>query len=219
MSNIISFEERNKRRGGIHMMEIGQAKKKKIEKKVYEILTQKSLADKKYIDIVECVRQDDFLVQSADLGMQVTGCLAVNDENTVDDRGYHKLIVVNEKYDNPDNEKDVVLKKSRFITAHEYGHYILHKPQARPIYAHRDTIHRKEPKELEADYFARSILMPAKSFLSINNALDKLQDELGMPNENFYKFKLHYLSEHFKVTKNKVEKRLGDIELLKSIVD
>lgn len=47
--------------------------------------------------------------------------------------------MVNKVFDNPDNEEDVVFKKSRFITAHEYGHYILHKSSEQTLYAHRDN--------------------------------------------------------------------------------
>lgn len=56
------------------------------------------------------------------------------------------------------------IEKSRFITAYEYEHYVLHKKQDKDFYAHRDRDIRDSPKELEADYFARSILMPEKFF-------------------------------------------------------
>lgn len=217
MGNIISFAEMYKRKGGI-CMGLERQRQKEIEVKVSELLRGKKLDGNQYVDIVACVKSDGFLVQSADLGSKVTGYLAVNDNEPVE-KGYNRLIVVNEKFDNPDREDEVILKKSRFIIAHEYGHYILHKPEDQPIYARRDTIHTKELKEQEADYFARSILMPAKPFLKITEIMEDLREETGMSDEKFRELSLHVLGTHFKVTRNKVRKRLGDIELLKSIAN
>lgn len=124
-----------------------------------------------------------------------------------DEANKERIIMVNTKFKNPDNEEDVVFKKSRFITAHEYGHFILHKEDGHPIYAHRDTDHREDDIELEADYFARSLLMPLDNFKMYYNAIN----EIGNGDEVFT---VTVLSRLFKVTKNKVKKRVEDITIL-----
>lgn len=194
-------------------------RKQEIEKIVKSILEKESAPVSLTVDIVSLVKKDGFLVQTANLPLETTGYLAVNEQKPVDDSGnYHRLIVVNEKFKNPNNEENVVLKKSRFITAHEYGHFILHKPKWEALYAHRDSDRREDQQELEADYFARSILMPAKTFLLINNTLDLIISEnKDDPNANL-DYKITTLSSLFKVTTDKVKKRLGDIDVITSIV-
>ena len=76
-----------------------------------------------------------------------------------------------------------------------------------PIYAHRDTDHRTDIKELEADYFARSVLMPIKQFKIFYHVLN----EMGGEDETFT---IETLSRLFKVTRNKVKKRIGDLAVL-----
>lgn len=202
-------------------------KKIQIESIVRKIIMDVDFSESQTVDIVSLVKKDDFLVQSADLPIGTTGYLAVNDNSPVDESGkYHRLIVVNKKFKNPDNEDNVILKKSRFITAHEYGHFILHKPKNQPLYAHRDSDKRDDPQELEADYFARSILMPADNFLECNKIMDKLLANFRLlekrdngigQNEAWSDIKLELLSKMFKVTKNKAKRRLEDIDVLSSI--
>ena len=118
----------------------------------------------------------------------------------------------------------MVLKKSRFITAHEYGHFKLHKDPNEELYAHRDRDKRDTPQELEADYFARSILMPKDIFLSMNRLIDSAFNEAAKQDGYFHQnvannVRLELLSKYFKVTRNKVSKRVGDIDILLSMGD
>lgn len=206
------------------MADISKERKIEIEQIVSDILKPYQISIlSPAIDIVSIVKKDEFLVQSADLPIETTGYLAVNDKEPVDDnKEFHRLIVVNNKFRNPDNEDNVVLKKSRFITAHEYGHFKLHKDPDESLYAHRDSDKRDSPQELEADYFARSILMPKRVFLNVNMLIDSaFQDSL---NRDGYLHKraaetarLKLLSKYFKVTGNKVSKRLEDIDILSSM--
>ncbi len=202
-----------KKKGGCTMKDITLNRKNEIEEIVTKILLDYDFSKEPSVDIVTIVRKDGFLVQKADIPMDVTGYLAVNDNEPVDEMGqYNRLIVVNTKFKNPDNEESVVLKKSRFIAAHEYGHFILHKKEQK-LYAHRDDDKRENPEELEADYFARSILMPMERFKKCNKVIDEILSIFG--HEKAEKLRVEILSMVFEVTRDKVKKRLGDISELK----
>lgn len=218
MSVITTFSE-CRRKGGNKSMDgnikdISVARKKEIEKIVNKILdenkTEKHVFENSLIvDIVRLVKNYDFAVQSAEMDLDTTGCLMVNDREPVLDTKKNRLILVNSRFYNANNDENVVLKKSRFITAHEYGHFVLHKQEGVPIYAHRDTSRRTDPMELEADYFARSILMPLDVFRSYVQALKRLNilDDKAQS--------VYVLSAIFKVTKDKVQKRIKDLDDLR----
>lgn len=185
-------------RGEKYMQEITKDRMFEIEDVTASLLGDIDFKESPYVDIVSLVNKDGFEVVAQELDVDTTGYLLVSEKE--------RLITVNTFFKNPDNEFDVNFKKSRFITAHEYGHFILHKEEGEPIYAHRDTYHRTEQIELEADYFARSILMPLKTFRLYYEVLkDMSEDE---------EFIVEMLSKVFKVTKNKVNKRIGDLLVL-----
>jgi len=177
------------------MQEITRDRMLEIEDVTTSLLCDIDFKESPYVDIVSLVNKDGFEVVPQEMDIDTTGYLLVSEEE--------RLITVNTVFKNPDNEFDVNFKKSRFITAHEYGHFVLHKEEGEPIYAHRDTYHRTEQIELEADYFARSILMPLKTFRLYYEVLKDMSQD-----ENFI---VEMLSKVFKVTKNKVNKRIGDL--------
>lgn len=187
------------------MGNITREKMMKIEKITSDILSKHNvdLSKNPYVDIVSIVKQDSFKVEPRLMPIDTTGCLLVND--TISNK--ERLIIVNKTFKNPDDEEDIVFKKSRFITAHEYGHFILHKDSDNPFYAHRDSDKRGTEKELEADYFSRSLLMPLDIFESYYTLLKSISD-----NDN--DFIIDALSLIFKVTRNKVDKRIEDLSLL-----
>lgn len=200
------------------MSDISTKRKLEIEKKVYATLLSSGFnpAQKNnslIVDIVQLVKGNDFDVKTSEMDLNTTGCLFVNDLDTIMGTNKNRVIVVNKNFKNGDNDDNVVLKKSRFITAHEYGHFILHKKDGIPIYAHRDSDHRTDPEELEADYFARSILMPYELFkqyvntIKLLNLYDEIKDAVPL------------LSNIFKVTKDKASKRLNDLKELKDIYE
>lgn len=178
-------------------------KMQEIEKKVQRLLPEFDVEDSPYVDIVSIVKKDGFVVHPEEMDMDTTGYLLVNDGAKKNKR----IICVNTKFKNPENERDVVFKKSRFITAHEYGHFILHREEGQPLYAHRDTDRRTEPIELEADYFARAILMPLDRF----KLYCDISEEFGKGDQ---KFKEEILSKIFKVTRNKIRMRETDLVIL-----
>lgn len=137
------------------------------------------------------------------MDIETTGYLLVNDSAGKSER----IIAVNTDFKKPDGETDVVFKKSRFITAHEYGHFILHRKECQAIYMHRDTSHRTEKIELEADYSAKNILMPYQQF-------SLYYEIVGEMCNGDVSFITDILSKLFNVTKNKAKKRMEDLSTL-----
>lgn len=217
MNNIIDFEK-HRRKGGIIMAKTQRKKKdnmsinrknlltierkREIEAEAENIISKLDLKKFPFIDISSIVKNDGFEIKTTKMPIETTGCLFVNDSENESEK--ERLIVVNTVFKNPNYEADIVFKKSRFITAHEYGHFILHMPKDRRLYAHRDSDKRDEPKELEADYFARCILMPKKYFADFY----ELVNEFGDNDEDFT---VEMLSKFFRVTKNKVKARMEDL--------
>lgn len=186
-------------------MGITKDKKIEIEREVKRLLKGTDFSQYPSVNITSLVKKDGFEIEIVPMPIETTGCLLVNESEDKPQR----LITVNAMFNNPDNEEDVVFKKSRFITAHEYAHFILHKQDKGPLYAHRDTEHRTEPSELEADYFARSILMPYNTFKVCYDVLKEMytDDEESV---------VLYLSRMFDATKKKVKLRIQDLQELGS---
>ena len=205
MDNIINFKKKMQMNiGGLYKMrEIKKERMLEIEGTVSEILQGVDFSESPYVDIVHLVKKDGFTVNPTHMPIDTTGCIFVDEKLGKNGR----TILVNTRFKNPDNESDVVFKKSRFITAHEYGHYKLHKKAGEPMYAHRDTYHRTDKIELEADYFARSILMPLDQF----KAYQEVANDIGKNDEEFT---VLTLSRIFNVTRNKTKKRMEDILVL-----
>lgn len=200
MGNIIDLERYSRKRVMGFMSEIAKEKMLEIEKITNGILAGIDFEKSPYVDIVSLVKKENFEVEPTEMDIETTGCLLVNNN----EKRPKRLIMVNTYFKNPDNEPDVIFKKSRFITAHEYGHFKLHSIEGQPIYAHRDTYHRTDQNELEADYFARSILMPLRQFKVYYNTLNRMAN-------NDETFAIEILSSLFGVTKNKIRKRIGDL--------
>lgn len=203
MGNIIKFRNISIYKGDDKMPNIEKSRMLEIEAITSKLLEDIDFDKSPYVDIVSLVKKADFEVEPSEMDIETTGCLFVSD----DAKNKKRLILVNTIFRNPENESDVVFKKSRFITAHEYGHFILHKKEGQPIYAHRDTYHRTDPIELEADYFARSILMPLSQFKIYYEILN----QMGNDDE---RFTVSLLSKIFKVTSNKIRKRVEDLLIL-----
>lgn len=214
--NLITLQRKRKmanellKKCEVNFPDISKRKKMEIELLVENILMDNFSPKESSVDIISLVKQDGFIVQTSEMDVNTTGCLIVNDLEPVMDTNAHRLIVVNKKLRNDNNDENYILKKSRFITAHEYGHFKMHKKPNQPIYAHRDTYHRTEPIELEADYFARSILMPYKIFniLAMSAWETSGNDKLTT---------IDILSKIFKTTKDKVYKRLCDLNDLQGV--
>lgn len=115
-NNIIVFKKVK------HIKRITEERMMEIEKITANILSEHHVDFWKdpCIDVVSIVKQDEFNVVPVSMPMDTTGCLLVND----DPLEYKWLIIVNKDFKNPENENDIIFKESRFVTTHEYGHYI-----------------------------------------------------------------------------------------------
>lgn len=203
MGTIIKFNDVPTYKGEVKMSNLKKERMLEIEKITSELLNDVDFSKSPCVEIVPLVEKEGFDVKTQEMDIETTGCLFVDDEA----ESKIRLILVNTIFRNPENESDVIFKKSRFITAHEYGHFILHRKNNQSIYAHRDTYHRTEPIEIEADYFARSILMPLnlfKAYYSVANEFDNHDEKLTVD----------LLSRLFKVTRNKVKMRMEDLAVL-----
>lgn len=201
--------------------ELGAKRKKEIER-IAEAVTSKSISvvvsrivsklAPKYtllkepcVDISSIVKKDKFKIKFMDMPIDTTGCILVNDRKWGIKK--ERFIIVNENLSIPEDndEDDIIFKKRRFITAHEFGHYILHKPQNEPLYAHRKSNNENRlNEEIEAEYFARCLLMPERSFISFYEGLNLF----GNDDEEYT---ITMLSNLFKVSKNKVRIRLEEL--------
>lgn len=144
-----AFQEKYKRQGGDFMSTIEKQRMLEIEEIATRLLKDESFDDSPSVDIVSIVEKDGFDVRPKEMPISTTGCLFVND----DKKSKERTILVNTRFKNPENEKDVIFKKSRFITAHEYGHFILHKQPEQPLYAHRDSDKRDTPRRTGSRLF------------------------------------------------------------------
>lgn len=176
----------------------------RIEEIVQPLLADISFKESPCVDIVPLVRKDGFNVITRKLDINTTGYIHANG----DMNDYQRLIVINTEFKNVHYEDDIILKKSRFVTAHEYGHFKLHRQDSEPFFSeHRDTDNKADKKELEADYFARSLLMPVEQFKMYFKIFNELKrgDQMSV---------VKLLSKIFRVTTEKVKCRIKDMAML-----
>lgn len=175
-------------------------RKKQIEEKVNGIISEYGLTKPGFNLIGFLTQQQGFKVGIQDLDNDTTGMLLVNEKESITDTGCNRLIVINSSL-----ERDPeYLQKRRFITAHEYGHYVLHK-SSNEIYAHRDTASKNALLEKEADYFARCLLMPEKLVQEIYAIwdLDNASDEE----------RIAVIARVFNVSQKKAKLRLSEVSV------
>ncbi len=146
------------------------------------------------INIIKILKNNDFSVYKMKLPELMTGALLVNDKGLIGKTGLNKLILV---------ENNANTQRGRFISAHEFGHYVLHKTEEEQLFAHRDYIHSNELCEREADLFARSVLMPIDILINeINNNKPNIKNEEDL---------ISFISAKCAVTENKAKDRVWDL--------
>ena len=59
------------------------------------------------------------------------------------------------------NSKHGTLQRRRFTLAHELGHVVLNHPLKPLVYRNSESDHNQKPEEVQANVFARDLLMPA----------------------------------------------------------
>lgn len=147
-------------------------------------------------------KEYDFKIGAQSLERNTTGILLINDDAYIPETDTHRLISVNRNL-GTDDEYVYNLKK-RFIIAHEFAHFILHKSD-HTQYAHRDTDKKNTSEEQEADYFARCLLMPRQLVCDLLN-VD------GIKEQNLCD-KANVISRLFFVTLTKAKIRIDELGL------
>lgn len=175
-------------------------KERKVE--IEQIINDLSNKHKEFtipaFDIIKLLKEKEgFAIGTKVMTDDTTGMLIVDDENWIEDAQTHRLIVVNALLQ---EQKDFIQRR-RFIIAHEYAHFILHKKETKQ-FAHRDTSRKLSEEEKEADYFARCLLMPETALRSLLN-LDFVK---GLS----FTTKIMLVSRFFNVTQNKAIQRVKE---------
>lgn len=175
-----------------------ERRKAEINAVVEDVLSKNKILTNPAFDIVKFLKENEgFAIASKPMADDTTGMLFVDDENFVSDTETHKLIVINSML----TEQPDFVQRRRFIIAHEYAHYKLHKNNTSQ-YAHRDTSKKDTLEEKEADYFARCLLMP-------KHIIDVILD-IDFVKKSSYDSKIALIARIFNVTKKKVKQRLEE---------
>lgn len=108
----------------------------------------------------------DFVIGSQNFNKNITGVLLVDEDKYIPHVDAHRLISIN--HDLGVDDEYIYNRKKRFIIAHEFAYFILNKDQ-NSQFAHKNVDKKNTPKEREAEYFARCLLMPRKLMFDILN--------------------------------------------------
>lgn len=182
---------------------IDSSDKNKIDARINELKSQYPQLNKSNFDLISFLKsQYNFAILEVPLEDDTTGYILVDEKNLLGFKNFitHRLIVTNESLFNYIN----YLQKRRFIIAHEFGHYILHKHDSQIQFAKRDTEHFNTKEEQEAEYFARSFLMPESEVLQVINRIE---------NHSITQ-KVEEIKKTFNVTENKARYRLQELGLI-----
>ena len=189
---------------------IKEERLKEISDKASEIRQKYDLGDMTFDLIDFLIKQEHFEIKSQVISDNTTGLLFVDDDEYIPNSNSHRVIIINENIGTTSESS----KKKRFICAHEYGHFLLHKHHEKK-FAHRDTAHSKTTEELEAEYFAYCFLLPEKTIRllfdnqEVKNQIDRIAKKFNL---NIVKL----ISIAFNVTEKKVRKRLKMLGLTAS---
>lgn len=177
-------------------------RRQEIETFVNEFIDENKLNTPGF-DLIKFLTQKyDFKIGAQNLEKNTTGILLVNDDDVIPNTDTHMLISVNRDL-GVDDEYIYNLKK-RFIIAHEFAHFMLHKNE-HTQFAHRDTDKKNSPEEREADYFARCLLMPRELVSKILN-VDNIKEQSLCD-------KASIISRLFVVTITKAKARIEELGL------
>lgn len=169
--------------------------KSDIEKKVNELLGERANSNSPNLDIIRFATDKGFVVQSLNMGDDITGMLLYDRDNKIVGTNSHKLIVV---------KRGLSEEQSRFVVAHELAHFCLNNGSNHQI-AHREveTINNKD--EEKAEYFSRCILMPKDFVKKLIRALKDYDSNIS--DEKL----IRSISAIFSVTYAKAQVRYNEI--------
>ncbi|MCH5300856.1 MAG: ImmA/IrrE family metallo-endopeptidase [Ruminococcus sp.] len=191
------------------MPELSNERMNEIKNEVNKIIKLYNIPDFDF-DLIKFLSTDeDFEIQMQYIDDDTTGLLFVDDNNKIVNSNSNRLIVINQKLIN-DEEFE---RKRRFICAHEYGHFVLHKKDS-VTFARRDTKNKETIEEKEAEYFAYCLLLPE----NIIKLIFKNESTLNIVN-NMVKDGMTYseiIADLFNVSIKKANDRLKELNVLNS---
>ena len=155
------------------------------------------------INISRLINENDFKILKLNLEMDGTsGLIMVDDDKPVFDFNINRLIVVDDS---------LSYERKRFISAHEFAHFALHKESGTMI-RHRDVRNGNDdnlsPQEKEADNFALCLLTPESL---VHAEVEKLKIDVPNPSPEFI---VKYIAKKSEITDKKSRKRLEDLEII-----
>jgi Zn-dependent peptidase ImmA (M78 family) len=133
-----------------------------MQEKANEILENANQLGKVPVDIVKLVTDKGFELRSMNFNKDTTGIIFIDENNEMPMIANKKLIGINENLE---------YEQMRFVVAHEFSHYILHRPCNQFMFTHRSYKNSDIETEKEADCFARCLLMPSDLFLAEADAV------------------------------------------------
>ena len=164
----------------------------KLDERAYRLLEQ-SEATSTPVDLDKVATRLGLTIAEKPLEEEFSGFLAVRE----------KTIVINARHS---------YVRRRFTTAHEIGHYMLHRrfQQDNPVFIDRTVYFRRKnlddadyKVELEANGFAAGLLMPKRL---LESYLDKFPDlDLSKSSE------IKVLADEFEVSRSSMKYRLGNL--------
>lgn len=176
--------------------------KKAVNSKINDLMKKHPEINQNNFDLIEFIKDKYcFEIVEAPLDDETTGFILVDERQKLRFRSFdtHRIIVTNlhlVKFNN-------YLQKRRFIVAHEFGHFVLHKKTEQIQFAKRDTEHFNTKEEQEAEYFARCLLMP-------ENRMKDSFSRYDLPISD----KVEKICKEFNVTENKARYRLQELSLI-----
>lgn len=178
-------------------MALNKNEKLDLEKQVIHFMSDCTECYKDYVDIVSIARKKGFSVQRLNMGDNTTGMMLCDDNFFIAGTTTQRLIVV---------KKGLTEEQSRFIVAHELGHFAF-KPTEKHRISHREySSLRTNKEEQKADYFASALLMPKDQIIELIKKSGRQQSS-----ERDIVLKI---SKAFKVSEAKAYNRLCDIKQL-----
>jgi len=176
-------------------------RRQEIENATYRFLEEQNAVSFP-IDVNAIAKKLGFKVERMDFGDEkITGMILVNDNEPIPNVDTQRFIGINAQLNG---------ERTRFILAHELGHFKLHKEKNMPLLAYRCTDERNEtPEEEEAELYARALLMPRRS-IEAAASMYRESDELL----NVYNTMTEFISRIFKVSEKKAYERLRELALL-----
>lgn len=177
-------------------------RKQKIEEIVSNIIIENSI-NHSLFDITKFLMSKyNFKIGVQDFEKSTTGMLLVDDDAYIPNTDTNRLIVVNR--DLGVEDEYIYNLKKRFIIAHEFAHFVLHKKD-HTQFAHRNTDKKDSADEKEAEYFARCLLMP-------KDLISNLLSVEGVKEQDLCA-KANMVSRLFSVTLTKAKQRIEELEL------